>query len=190
MPSVMTHSLVGAVVSKLVTTRSVPKRFWVLSIVLPSFPDIDVIGMAFGVAGEDLFGHRGITHSLFFAVVVGVSVVAIFFRKSNLTARMTFLLALYFVFLTASHGVLDAFNDSRLGVAFFAPFENTRYFFPYNPIDPSSVLLFEESSFGVGLMVEKFYVLLRSEILWIWIPLFVLLVGKFVLPRFIHRSRS
>src|SRR5262249_36783612 len=40
----------------------------------------------------------------------------------------------YFFVVTASHGVLDAMTDSGLGVAFFAPFEPTRYFFPFRPL--------------------------------------------------------
>lgn len=190
MPSVVTHSVVGAVVSRMIPARSVPKRFWVLSVLLPSLPDIDVIGLAFGVAGEDLFGHRGITHSLSFAVIVGVLVVALFFRKSKLTGKSAFFLTAYFVLLTASHGFLDAFNDSRLGVAFWAPFENTRYFFPFNPIVPSSVLLPDGAPLGFTLIIEKIYILMRSEVLWIWVPLFLLFFGNRVLSRFIKRSSS
>ena len=190
MPSVVTHSVVGAVVSRMIPARSVPKRFWVLSVLLPSFPDVDVIGLAFGVAGEDLFGHRGITHSLSFAVILGILVVVLFFRKSNLTRKSAFLLTAYFVLLTASHGFLDAFNDSKLGVAFWAPFEDTRYFFPFNPIVPSSVLLFDGAPIGFTLIIEKIYILIRSEVLWIWIPLFLLFVVNRVSLRFIKRSSS
>ena len=43
-----------------------------------------------------------------------------------------------FLFLAiASHGLLDAFTDGGLGVAFFAPFDSTRYFFPVTPIEVS-----------------------------------------------------
>ena len=34
----------------------------------------------------------------------------------------------------ASHGVLDALTDGGPGVAFLAPFDDTRYFFPWRPI--------------------------------------------------------
>ena len=34
----------------------------------------------------------------------------------------------------ASHGVLDALTDGGSGVAFLAPFDDTRYFFPWRPI--------------------------------------------------------
>ena len=33
-----------------------------------------------------------------------------------------------------SHGLLDAMTDGGLGIAFFSPFSNTRYFLPWRPI--------------------------------------------------------
>ena len=161
MPSIITHLLLGAVVSRM-HTGVVPKRFWVLSVLLPVLPDIDVIGLFFGFSSEDLFGHRGITHSVLFACIVGILAVTMFFRKSGLTRKATLLLTAYFFLLTASHGFLDAFNDSRVGVAFWAPFENGRYLFPFNPIVPSSVLLTDSSSFGISLIVGKIYILQAS----------------------------
>ena len=42
---------------------------------LSLLPDADVIGFRFGVRYEDTWGHRGATHSLTFALGVGISVV-------------------------------------------------------------------------------------------------------------------
>jgi membrane-bound metal-dependent hydrolase YbcI (DUF457 family) len=47
--------------------------------------------------------------------------------------------------ITASHGFFDALTSGGLGIAFFAPFDNTRYFFPIRPIpvsplDPAAFL--------------------------------------------------
>ena len=187
MPSVFTHSLVGVVASRMLA-RSVPKRFWVLSVLLPALPDIDVIGFLFGFSGDDILGHRGITHSILFAAIVGILAVTTFFRKSGLTRKAMLLLTAYFFLITASHGFLDAFNDTRIGVAFWAPFENGRYLFPFNPIVPSSVLLTDSSSFGVSLIVEKIYTLMRSEILWVWVPLLALYGGNRLRLRLVKRG--
>jgi inner membrane protein len=35
--------------------------------------------------------------------------------------------------------VLDAMTNGGLGVAFFAPFDTTRYFFPWRPITVSPI---------------------------------------------------
>ena len=46
---------------------------------------------------------------------------------------------LYFFLATASHGLLDAMTDGGLGVAFFSPFDNRRYFLPWTPIRVSPI---------------------------------------------------
>src|SRR5262249_33852605 len=48
---------------------------------------------------------------------------------------------LYFFAAAASHGLLDAMTNGGLGVAFFAPFSDTRYFFPWRPILVSPISL-------------------------------------------------
>src|SRR5215831_7502105 len=45
-----------------------------------------------------------------------------------------FALFAYLFLATASHGVLDAMTNGGLGVAFFSPFDTTRYFLPWRPI--------------------------------------------------------
>jgi inner membrane protein len=69
----------------------------------------------------------------------------------------------YFALVTASHGVLDAFTSGGPGVAFFAPFDDTRYFFPWRPIpvSPLASRFFSEWGWHV----------FRTEMLFIWLPL-------------------
>ena len=123
-------------------------------------PDIDVIGFRFGIRYGDLLGHRGMTHSIAFAIVLsGIATAAIYGRERSMKWRI---LWFYLFLATISHGVLDAFTDGGLGVAFFAPFVNTRYFFPWTPIEVSPI----GSRFfsGTGLNV------LLNEALWVWTP--------------------
>jgi inner membrane protein len=130
-------------------------------------PDVDVIGFGFGIKYGDLLGHRGLTHSIPFALFVSAVLTA--FLRFNTRWVAVFL----FLFLcTASHGILDAFTDGGLGVAFFSPFSNTRYFFPITPLRVSPIGL---TSFFSG----PFISVLVSEIIFIWIPcLGLYLFGK------------
>jgi len=48
---------------------------------------------------------------------------------------------LYFFLATASRGILDAMTNVGLGVAFFSPFNDIRYFFPWYPILVSPISL-------------------------------------------------
>jgi inner membrane protein len=83
---------------------------------------------------------------------------------------------MYFFLATASHGFLDAMTDGGLGVAFFSPFNNTRYFLPWRPIRVSPIGVTRFFSHR-GLEV------IRSELLWIWLPSALLIVSAWILRR-------
>jgi inner membrane protein len=122
-------------------------------------PDADVLTFAFGVPYGSMFGHRGLTHSLAFALLLAFAVVALFFRdEPNRKA-----LVLFFFLATASHGALDALTNGGLGVAFFAPFSGARYFFPFRPVVVSPI--------GVGSFFSEWgLAVIESELLWVWLP--------------------
>jgi inner membrane protein len=90
-------------------------------------PDLDVIGFRFGIRYGDFLGHRGFTHSLVFAALLASGAVIIGFRR-GVPGLGRLPLWIYFFMATASHGFLDAMTDGGLGVAFFAPFDNTGIF--------------------------------------------------------------
>ncbi len=144
-------------------SESLPARFWVLTFVCPILPDLDVIGFEFGVRYGDMLGHRGLDHSLPFALLIAFGAAWIALSGAS-PVRTTWLPFVFFFFaVTASHGLLDALTDGGLGVAFFAPFSNTRYFFPWRPIEVSP--LGPEAFFG-----DRGLAVLWSEFKWIWIP--------------------
>jgi inner membrane protein len=135
---------------------------WIAGAVCSVIPDIDVIGFRFGVHYGDFWGHRGFTHSLAFAALLSGALALTLFR-CGLAGIRRFVLFAYLFLATASHGVLDAMTNGGLGVAFFSPFENSRYFFPWRPIRVSPISVHRFFS-GRGFAV------IQSEILWVWIP--------------------
>ena len=141
-----------------------------------AFPDVDVIGFRFGIQYGDMLGHRGLTHSLAFAFILGCLVALLAFREVKIFSLDWWKLAIYFFVVTASHGVLDALTNGGLGVAFFAPFSNERYFFPWRPIEVSPIGLRPFLSYR-GLLV------ILSEIAWIWIPSVLLVLLSSVTRR-------
>lgn len=124
-------------------------------------PDLDVIGFSFGIRYADLWGHRGMTHSLVFAGLLSAVLVGLGFRHNPTSIRLG--LFVYLFLCTASHGMLDAMTDGGLGVAFFSPFDATRYFFDWRPVLVSPIGITEFFS-EYGLRV------LASEAIWIWLP--------------------
>jgi len=132
MASPVSHALV-AVTAGMVFPEPRPRgRYWMAAI-LSILPDIDVLGYFNGVEYGSVLGHRGLTHSLAFAAFVSGLLVLIpgIIRPAWGTKRSNWL---YLFFAIASHGLLDAMTNGGLGIAFFSPFSNVRYFLPWRPI--------------------------------------------------------
>ena len=92
------------------------------------------------------------------SLIAATAIVAFIIHQSQKFA------AFLFLFLcTLSHGILDAFTDGGLGITFFSPFSNTRYFFPWRPLEVSPIGI---SGFLSGPALS----VLMSEIKFIWIP--------------------
>lgn len=142
-----------------------PLRNWklfLLGIICSIIPDADVISFSLGIPYGDFWGHRGFTHSLVFALIFGALISFLLYPKQR-KKWSGLILWLYFFFATASHSLLDAMTSGGLGVAFFSPFDNTRYFLPWRPIKVSPIGA-ENFLSEWGLMV------LKSEAIWIGIP--------------------
>lgn len=151
----------------------VPKRVWLIGAVGSVLPDLDVIGFRFGIHYGDFWGHRGFTHSLVFAALLATAFAALASWPGSL-GLSGFSLWTYFFLATASHGFLDAMTDGGLGVAFFSPFDNRRFFLPWTPIHVSPIG-FDRFFTYRGLAV------LESELLWIWLPTALLAASAWLL---------
>ncbi|MBL4653145.1 MAG: metal-dependent hydrolase [Flavobacteriales bacterium] len=164
MASAFGHALAAFAIGKSIAFEKQNWKFWTVGIVCSILPDADVVSFAFGIPYLDMWGHRGVTHSIFFATILSLSFTFIFFKSSS---KKVFVFS-YLFFATVSHGVLDAMTSGGEGVAFFAPFENSRYFFPWRGIKVSPIGISNFFS-EWGLKVVK------SELIWIGIPSLALL---------------
>ena len=163
MPTIITHPLVALLKT---WWPQVPRRAIAIGAVATILPDADVVAFALGIPYEHMLGHRGITHSIAFAVVVALLGTQFVPAHRRATFAFLFLCAL-------SHPLLDALTDGGLGVAFFAPFDNTRYFFPWTPIRVSPI--------GAGFFSARGLQTVVSEVGWVWVPVVVVAaIGKAV----------
>lgn len=168
MASIFGHALASiAIGNGFIKTRKTLK-FWFLGVFCAVFPDADVLGFKFGIKYASFWGHRGFSHSIVFAVLLGFVITMLFYRKKQFGWYF-----LFFTIATISHALLDALTTGGLGVAFFSPFENSRYFFPWRPIKVSPLGIanfFTERGLGV----------IKSELKWIGIPsvIFIILLKK------------
>ncbi|HTO87268.1 MAG TPA: metal-dependent hydrolase [Thermoanaerobaculia bacterium] len=154
-------------------------RAVVLAAVCSIAPDADAIGFWMGVPYDSPLGHRGLTHSIAFALAIAAAVVAIGFPR----ARPAVALFGFLFLCTASHGLFDAMTDGGLGVAFWAPFDNTRYFLPWRPIHVSPFSL-------TGFFGARGLEILGSEVVAIWIPCLALGALGWGVRASIRRSKS
>lgn len=161
MASALSHAIVALAMGKAFRNKELSWRELFLGALCSVVPDLDVIGFSFGIQYGDVWGHRGMTHSVVFAALLAGSLVALWYRGKPAVALTG--LFLYFFLCTASHGVLDAMTNGGLGVAFFSPFDTARYFFPVRPVLVSPIGVSEFfSAYGVRI--------LASEAIWIWLP--------------------
>ena len=165
MPTIISHPAILMAVYPAFRKYQFSSTTWIAAAICSVVPDFDVIGFQFGIRYGDLLGHRGLTHSIFFALVFTAIVVFVIHQQKLTTFVFLFL-------CTVSHGILDAFTDGGLGIAFFSPFSNTRYFFPWRPLEVSPIGI---SGFLSGPALS----VLMSEIKFIWIPCVVIyLIGR------------
>lgn len=136
-------------------------------------PDLDVLAFRFGVSYGSIWGHRGWTHSLAFAAMLGLPAAVLFFRQ-----RPDFWkIALLCVLATLSHPLLDMLTNGGRGCALWWPWSAERLFFPARPIQVSPL--------GAGAFFSTWGLeVLRSEAVWIGLPG----IGLVLLSRFLRRA--
>lgn len=176
MATVFTHALVATSLGQAgkIDWRK-DWRFWYIAVLCSILPDVDVLGFRFGIHYGDLWGHRGMTHSLLFAAVIA----AIMALRFGLRGAERWKMMLLLFVITASHGLLDAMTNGGLGVAFFSPFDRSRYFLPWTPVQVSPI--------GAGgFFSARGLEVIWSEIVWLWGP--SMLVGA-VLYAWTHRAK-
>jgi inner membrane protein len=160
MPTILTHGLAGLGVGVLLAPESAGWAYPALTIGLGMLPDADAVGFLLGVPYGSRFGHRGFSHSLLFALLV--SLLAALATCGVLAVPWQQLCVCFFA-AAVSHPLLDALTDGGMGVAFFSPLNDHRYFFPWRPIRVSPI--------GLAALSRRGLAALFSEVWWVWLPL-------------------
>lgn len=159
MPTILTHPAVPLAMGLGLGQQVISRRLLAVGILASILPDLDVVAFRFGVAYAHQMGHRGISHSIFFALVLALlaGVVGPWLKASRG-------IAVGFVFLSAvSHPLLDMITNGGLGVALWWPISDQRLFASWQVIEVSPLRL---SRFwgSRGITV------LWSELKWVWGP--------------------
>lgn len=159
MPSALTHPAIPIALALALGTRRVPPRLLLAGVVAAILPDADALGFRLGIPYESGLGHRGASHSLLFAALMGG--IAAWAAPALRSPR---LIAAFFVAMCgASHGLLDMATNGGHGVALWWPLSEERLWWPERPIEASPISLRRFfSSQGALVML--------SELRWVWAP--------------------
>lgn len=123
------HVAVGLAAGRLCSPERPPVRAMLAFSALSLLPDLDVIAFAFDVPYGAPLGHRGASHSLLVALLLGALSVPLA-REPRRRLR----LGAIAVGVAASHGLLDTLTDGGLGAALLWPLSDQRFFAPLRPI--------------------------------------------------------
>ena len=135
MATFISHPLFGAGAAYMISpARQGRRKFVLLSTLCQWLPDIDTFAYLFAINESHPLGHRGFAHSLLFAALVALCVVRCCYRQVSTASWRWWTLCSWFFLMTALHGIFDAMVFDSLGVAFFAPFDTTRYQLPWQPL--------------------------------------------------------
>jgi inner membrane protein len=159
-PTVFAHAAVPLALGGGLGRGIVSGRLLAAGVVVSALPDLDVVTSHWGVPYSAALGHRGFSHSLIVAAVV-----ALIGASAHRALRSGFAGAFVFLFVSmASHGVLDAFTDGGLGIAFLWPWSGQRFF------APDAWRVIEVSPIGLTAFLSRAPEVLGSELRWVGLP--------------------
>lgn len=161
MPTIISHAAVPLALGIALGGERVPRSLLITAIGASMLPDADVILFRFGATYHDVWAHRGFSHSLGFAVIIGI-IAALILRRS---VAPLFAFAVV-AFSAASHGLLDMLTNGGHGIAFLWPLSDQRYFFDWRPIQVSPL--------AARRFPMRAAAIAKTEFLWVWLPLLAL----------------
>ena len=158
MTTIYTHAVAGLAIAALATPRRMAWPYWVLAAALPVLPDLDCFSLS---PSTSVWGHRGFTHSLAFALAAGLLAAAL----AGWYLRTSFWrLAVIFFLITASHALLDMLTRAGSGVALWWPFSDER-------IGSESWGFIPLADFAMTWPDPRHSRALQAELLYVWLPL-------------------
>jgi inner membrane protein len=149
---IITHFALGICTAETIRKREEGKAILFLGGLVQCFPDIDTIAGVFLPADHSLLIHRGLTHSLFFAIfggfILSLVVYPIFKRKGRLFLQIF----LFVLFELTLHDILDLCNT--YGTGLLEPFSHHRF--------SLNLLFVADPVFSAGVVIAAFVLLISN----------------------------
>ncbi|HEY4322533.1 MAG TPA: metal-dependent hydrolase [Mucilaginibacter sp.] len=149
----LTHLCLGACTGEILLSKKLSKKALLWGALAQSLPDIDTFVAFFVSPDNDLVIHRSITHSLFFAVIVGL-LLALLARALHRKNFIQFtILAFFFIFQLALHDLLDTCNS--YGTGLLEPFSHHRF--------SINLLYVADPLFTISLFIASVFLIFKSS---------------------------
>lgn len=160
---IATHFALGICTTEVLRKSSGGKKILFWGAFVQCLPDIDTIPAVFMPLDRSLMVHRGITHSLFFALIAALILSLIIFKAFKKEQMSFFFMFLFVFFQLALHDLLDVCN--AYGTGLLEPFSRDRF--------SVNLLYVADPIFSIGLVIAAFVLLLRRNIYlhsvkWAW----------------------
>jgi inner membrane protein len=163
-PSIISHAAIPLALGIGLGAGRIPRSLLVVGMAASMLSDADVILFRFGATYDSVWSHRGFSHSLGFALVVGLAAALMFRRVAPPLVTFAFV-----TLSTASHGLLDMMTNGGHGVAVLWPLSDHRYFFDWRPIQVSPL--------AASRLPARAAAIAKTEALWIWLPAIIVALG-------------
>lgn len=121
----ITHIVIGAAQGELIAGKKLGKKAMLWGALANSLPDIDVVFGGFNHGAEDMLMHRGITHSILFAVVMPMLLGFLMHKRYKELSLSKWIFLIMLGLFT--HILLDSLNT--YGIGWFEPFSHYRISF-------------------------------------------------------------
>jgi inner membrane protein len=121
----ITHIAIGSCIGEIMLGKQLGRKALLWGLVAASLPDIDAVEGFFLSLPEELIAHRGITHSLLFALLVSGLLAYLcsrFYRRQEISYGYYYL---FFLMQVGLHDLLDSCN--AYGTGFLEPFSSERF---------------------------------------------------------------
>jgi inner membrane protein len=156
----MTHLAVPIAATVALGWRRIPPSALLAGMAAAVAPDFDGVAFKLGIASGSIMGHRGFTHTLLFALLLGLAGYALA-RRWHMPRWAGYA---GIGLCTLSHPLLDMMTNGGAGIALFWPLDTTHHFFSWRPIQVSPISI-------KRLLSPRGVAVLHSELLIVWTPL-------------------
>ncbi len=179
MPTVFSHIVFPVAAAVALGRARVPTSMLLAGMLATVVPDFDGIAFKLGIPYGGMWGHRGYTHTLGFALVMGLFGLLLA-RRWQLPKWKAYL---WIALCTFSHPVADTLTNGGIAIPLYWPIIETRFFSPWTLVEVSPIA-------PQRFFTERGAVVIWSEIKVLWMPLMAVAMACFGWRHILEKSRQ